>query len=180
MMEKNHAVINTSSCVGMNVSALNSRGYHNADLDNGVLVTLVKMHQDAQKNIEGFEWEVKPATETDLGLWIVKTPEVGTTLEQQLYRDPRYFYNAKGEPMSIMKLVPGCDYIEFEANAFSGKTLPDGNSNKFAKVTAGGKLVAAASAPAKGGHFEFVGKHYITIGAEDVPSVIMRYVEKLA
>lgn len=180
-MANNHAYASLMKAACINIDALNACGiYASGDLDNGVMVKLTKMAQGEDKIADGFEFEVEPAAESDLGLWIVKTPEFGgKNLEVQLYNDPRYFYNPKGEPMSIKKLVPGVDYVEFTKEAFTSGTAPDGQSNVYAKVTEGGKLSAASMAPEAGGYFEFVAKHQLAIGAETVPTTIMRYVEKV-
>ena len=170
-------------CACMNIDALNACGVYAAGpLDNGVAVKLVKMVQDGTKTAQGFEFEVKPASASDLGVWVVNTPEAGgKNIEVQLFNDPRYFYNEAGAPMSIKKLVAGVDYLEMDKNCFTDGTIPDGTASKdFATIGAGGKWTTAAEAPVSGGYLEFVAKHTVAVGSEIVPTVIMRYAEKQA
>lgn len=175
-----HGYVNTMRCACMDVDSFNCAGvYNTGDLDNGVFVTLGEMAQDAQKKATGFQFAVAPAdnnTTVDKKVWLVASPEVGTTIDMQVLSDPRYFYNEKGQPMSLKHLVPGVDCIEVTKECFTA-ALPDGTTNKFATVGAGGKLTAAASDPgANKICLEFVAKHSVTIGMEEVPTVILRMV----
>ena len=177
-MANTHAYVSTMKCACTDIDALNAVGIASVDMDNGVIVKLTNMAQDSDKKATGFEFKVEAAAEADLGVWVVNTPEVGHSIETQLLSDPRYFYNIKGEPMSIKKLVAGVDYLEYTKEAFVGGELPTGDgSHGFAKIGDNGKLAVAEAAPAKGGYFEFVALHSIAIGNEEVPTVIMRYQE---
>lgn len=174
----NHGYVSTMKCACMDIDALNACGVYSADdLDNGVAVKLTKMAQDSGKKATGFEFEVEPATASDTGIWIVNTPEVGSSLEMQMLSDPRKFYNVAGKPMSIKKMVAGVDYLEMTAEDFTNG-LPDGEAEgEFATIGEGGKWDKAGDAPSSGAYLEFVAKHSIVIGMETVPTVIMRYNE---
>ena len=145
-----HGYVSTMRASCENVDAFNRVGiYSTGDLDNGVFVTLTGINKGSSGNaVKGFEYNVAPASATSYGVWLVATPEVGTTLEQQMMSDPRYFYNAKGRPMSLKFLNPKTDIIEVDANCFVSKALP--TTEAYATIGEGGKLVAAGSAPAAG------------------------------
>ena len=125
------------------------------------------------KMVKGFEYTVAPATTTASGVWLVATPEVGTTLEQQMMSDPRYFYNAKGRPMSLKFLNPKTDIIEVDANCFASKALP--TSEGYVTIGANGKLVAG-SAPEGGGktYFSVVGFNTVAVGMEQMKTVLLQ------
>ncbi len=173
-----HTIINTTSCACENIDALNHAGVYSAgDLDNGTLVTLVKMNVGATDgDIKGYEYEVKPADAGADNVFVVASPEVGYTLESQTYEDPRYFYNKAGEAMSIKGLIGGVDCIQITAPAFVGGALPAANTvGQFVAPAAGGKYAAPVSdAPASGAYFRVEGFTPITVGWEEVPSVVLR------
>ena len=99
-MANTHAYVSTMRCACENVDAFNRVGiYSTGDLDNGVFVTLTGINKGVDNAVKGFEYNVAPASATSYGVWLVNTPEVGTTLEQQMMSDPRYFYNVQGRPM---------------------------------------------------------------------------------
>ena len=168
-----HGYVNTMHTMSWDVDACNMAGVANTDLDNGVMVTLSKVNQDTKSVIKGFEYQVAPAQEESTQVWVVASPEVGSTLEQQLLADPRQFYNAKGKAMSIKALVPGIDVIEVTKECFVGGTMPTTTNNKV-KIGANGKLVTAAAAPGAGAYFTFEGFHTVTIGMEEVQTAVLR------
>lgn len=169
-----HGYVNTMHTMSWDVDACNMAGiYATTDLDNGVMVTLSKVNQDAKNVITGFEYQVAPASENSTQVWVVASPEVGSTLDQQLLADPRHFYNAKGKAMSIKALVPGIDVIEFTKECFVSNTMPTTSNNKV-KIGANGKLVAASTAPDTGAYFTFEGFHTVTIGMEEVQTAVLR------
>ena len=158
-----------------NVDAFNRVGiYSTGDLDNGVFVTLTGINKGNDKVVKGFEYTVAPASATSYGVWLVATPEVGTTLEQQMMSDPRYFYNVQGRPMSLKFLNPKTDIIEVDANCFASKTLP--NTEGYVTIGANGKLVASASAPEGGGktYFSVVGFNTVAVGMEQMKTVLLQ------
>ena len=175
-----HGYINTTKMCAENVDAMNCAGVYSAgDLDNGVVVTLTSMNTNsATLAIQGYEYTVTPATSATVGdVWIVASPEVGTTIDQQILSDPRYFYNAAGTTMSLKYLVDGVDCIEVTAECFTAG-LPDNVTNKFVTIAANGKLTAAAAAPTGTvgvGYFTVEGLHTVTIGATEVPTAVLRY-----
>lgn len=179
-----HGYINTTKMCAENVDAMNCTGiYAGGDVDNGTLVVLAGINQNGSSpaigNIEGYEYNVTLATQNQAGdVWVVASPEVGSTIDQQILSDPRYFYNAAGLPMSLKYLVDGVDCIEVTAQCFSNATLPDGNTNKFVTIANNGQLTAAAAAPTgtpNVGYFTLEGLHTVTIGAAEVPTAVLRY-----
>jgi len=178
-MAKTHAIVNTTSCACWDVDALNHAGiYATADVDNGTLVTLVKINRDdTSANIKGYEYEVTPAAENATNVFIVDSPEVGYSLEQQIYVDPREFYNEAGKPMSIKNLMDGgVDCVEVDAVAFTDGTLPTAaQAGQYVGVAANGKFAApTAAAPAAGAYFRVEGLHSIACGPDIVPTVVLR------
>ena len=175
-MANTHSYVSTMRCACENVDAFNRVGiYSTGDLDNGVFVTLTGINKgSSDKVVKGFEYTVAPASATSYGVWLVATPEVGTTLEQQMMSDPRYFYNAKGRPMSLKFLNPKTDIIEVDANCFASKTLP--NTEGYVTIGANGKLVASASAPEGGGktYFSVVGFNTVAVGMEQMKTVLLQ------
>ena len=174
-MANTHSYVSTMRCACENVDAFNRVGiYSTGDLDNGVFVTLTGINKGTGNAVKGFEYNVAPASATSYGVWLVATPEVGTTLEQQMMSDPRYFYNAKGCPMSLKFLNPKTDIIEVDANCFASKTLP--NTEGYVTIGANGKLVASASAPEGGGktYFSVVGFNTVAVGMEQMKTVLLQ------
>lgn len=172
-----HGYVNTMHTMSWNVDACNMAGvYATGDLDNGVLVTLSKMNQNAKNEANGFEYEVVPATADSTGVWVVDSPEIGSTLEQQLLADPRHFYNPKGKAMSIKRLMPGVDCIEVTKECFTDATLPDATTKKYVIIGANGKLTATQTAQTSttGAYFTLEALHTVTIGMEEVPTAIIR------
>ena len=170
-----HGYVSTMRASCENVDAFNRVGiYSTGDLDNGVFVTLTGINKGSSGNaVKGFEYTVAPATTTSSGVWLVATPEVGTTLEQQMMSDPRYFYNAKGRPMSLKFLNPKTDIIEVDANCFASTTLP--TSEGYVTIGANGKLVAG-SAPEGAGktYFSVVGFNTVAVGMEQMKTVLLQ------
>ena len=174
-MANTHSYVSTMRCACENVDAFNRVGiYSTGDLDNGVFVTLTGINKGTGNAVKGFEYNVAPASATSYGVWLVATPEVGTTLEQQMMSDPRYFYNVQGRPMSLKFLNPKTDIIEVDANCFASKTLP--NTEGYVTIGANGKLVASASAPEGGGktYFSVVGFNTVAVGMEQMKTVLLQ------
>lgn len=169
-----HGYVSTMRASCENVDAFNRVGiYSTGDLDNGVFVTLTGINKGSDGAVKGFEYNVAPASATSYGVWLVNTPEVGTTLEQQMMSDPRYFYNAKGRPMSLKFLNPKTDIIEVDANCFASKALP--TTEGYATIGEGGKLVAASVAPAAGKtYFSVVGFNTVAVGMEQMKTVLLQ------
>ena len=169
-----HGYVSTMRASCENVDAFNRVGiYSTGDLDNGVFVTLTGINKGSDKVVKGFEYTVAPASATSYGVWLVNTPEVGTTLEQQMMSDPRYFYNAKGRPMSLKFLNPKTDIIEVNAGAFVSGNLP--TNEGYATIGTGGKLVAASQAPAAGKtYFSVVGFNTVAVGMEQMKTVLLQ------
>lgn len=173
-MANTHSYVSTMRCACENVDAFNRVGiYADGDLDNGVFVTLTGINKGTDKMVKGFEYTVAPASATSYGVWMVNTPEVGTTLEQQMMSDPRYFYNVKGRPMSLKFLNPKTDIIEVDANCFASGSLP--TTEGYATIGTGGKLVASASAADAGKtYFSVVGFNTVAVGMEQMKTVLLQ------
>ena len=174
-MANTHSYVSTMRCACENVDAFNRVGiYANGDLDNGVFVTLTGINKgSSDKVVKGFEYTVAPASATSSGVWLVATPEVGTTLEQQMMSDPRYFYNAKGRPMSLKFLNPKTDIIEVDANCFASGALP--TTEGYVTIGTNGKLVAAGAAPGAGKtYFSVVGFNTVAVGMEQMKTVLLQ------
>ena len=174
-MANTHAYVSTMRCACENVDAFNRVGiYSTGDLDNGVFVTLTGINKgSSDKVVKGFEYTVALASDASSGVWLVATPEVGTTLEQQMMSDPRYFYNVQGRPMSLKFLNPKTDIIEVDANCFASKALP--TTEGYATIGEGGKLVAASVAPAAGKtYFSVVGFNTVAVGMEQMKTVLLQ------
>ena len=170
-----HGYVSTMRCTCENVDAFNRVGiYSTGDLDNGVFVTLTGINKgSSDKVVKGFEYTVAPASDASSGVWLVATPEVGTTLEQQMMSDPRYFYNAKGRPMSLKFLNPKTDIIEVDANCFASKALP--TTEGYVTIGTNGKLVAASAAPGAGKtYFSVVGFNTVAVGMEQMKTVLLQ------
>lgn len=170
-----HGYVSTMRASCENVDAFNRVGiYSTGDLDNGVFVTLTGINKgSSDKVVKGFEYTVAPASDASSGVWLVNTPEVGTTLEQQMMSDPRYFYNAKGRPMSLKFLNPKTDIIEVDANCFASKALP--TTEGYVTIGTNGKLVAAAAAPGAGKtYFSVVGFNTVAVGMEQMKTVLLQ------
>ena len=175
-MANNHGYCSLIRATAWDVDSNKLVGIATTDMDNGTFVVLGNMNVDSQKNINGFEYNVTPATATSTSVWVVRTPEAGTDmLEVQLYDDPRYFYNKAGKPMSLAYMNPHVDHIEVDKNCFTANFDPDTVSGAtMAQLDANGKLKAVTSAPASGANFTIVGKHSIAVGQELVPTWVLR------
>ena len=173
-MANTHGYVSTMRCACENVDAFNRVGiYSTGDLDNGVFVTLTGINKGSGNAVKSFEYTVAPASATSYGVWLVATPEVGTTLEQQMMSDPRYFYNVQGRPMSLKFLNPKTDIIEVDAHCFVSGSLP--TTEGFVTIGEGGKLVAAGSAPAAGKtYFSVVGFNTVAVGMEQMKTVLLQ------
>ena len=167
-MANTHAIVNLTHAACWDVDSLNLVGIcAGADIDNGNFVTLGDITRDASSQvIGGYEFAVTSAS-TDSADYIVATPVVGTDIDMQIYNDPRYFYNKKGQPMSVKRLLAG-DCIEVTGAAFS--TAPTVGTSTHAKVTAG-KLVAQANDT--GAQFKILGVVKVDVGQEQVDAFVL-------
>ena len=175
-MANNHGYCSLIRATAWDVDSNKLVGIATTDMDNGTFVVLGNMNVDGQKNINGFEYNVTPATATSTSVWVARTPEAGTDmLEVQLYDDPRYFYNKAGKPMSLAYMNPHVDHIEVDKNCFTANFDPDTvSAATMAQLDTNGKLKAVSAAPASGAYFTIVGKHSIAVGQELVPTWVLR------
>ena len=175
-----HGYINTTKMCAENVDAMNCAGiYASGDVDNGTIVTLSSMNKATTTNlIQGYEYTVALAGANPTGpVWVVASPEVGTTIDQQILSDPRYFYNAAGQTMSLKYLVEDVDCIEVTAECFDNNTIPASTSTTVT-IVANGQLHDNGTSAASGagaGYFSVEGFHTVTIGMTEVPAVVLRF-----
>lgn len=172
-MAKNHSFINTTRCTCWDVDAYNACGIAQTDMDNGQLVSLgaIQLNADVPG---GYEFAVAAPAANATNLWVIDTPEVGIGADN-IYDDPRYFYNVAGRPMSLRYLNPIVDYIEVPASAFAAGKAPDTQATyKFVSVDNTGRYVIAQTAPAQGTYFALVGTYTIDIGLEAVKTYILQ------
>lgn len=168
-MANTHGVVNTTHCSAWTDDALNFSGVAVTDIDNGTFVALGDL-QKTDDMIDEYTFTVTPdANGTSTIKYIVDT-QIGKTgtLEQQLYNDPRYFYNIAGRAMSIKQLQVG-NCVEINAEAMvTGATPVDQPTYKTATIGANGKLQMVADA----GAFKYMGAVERAIGQEVVPHYV--------
>lgn len=166
-----HGVVITTHCACWDVDSLNYAGIAATDIDNGTFVALGDL-QKTNGAIDEYTFTVTPDTNgASIYKYIVDSPVVGSTLEMQLYNDPRYFYNVAGRPMSVKKLVGG-DCIEVIAENFTEGAAPtDQPTYTTASIGATGKLQMVQ----QDGAFKLLGTKTIAIGQELVPSYVFMY-----
>lgn len=159
-----HTIVNGMHCAYMNVDAYNFCGIATTDIDNGTILTLGDMK--LKTNDGGFEFAVSAATTGDTAEFIAITPEVGYSLEAQIYADPRYFTNKAGKPISVKRLVKG-DSIEITADGF---TAAPQDTDTYVKVAANGKLTASTT---NSDPFKILATHNMDVGSEIVKTWIL-------
>lgn len=161
-MANTHNVFIGMSCAFMNVDAYNLVGIADADIDNGLFLTLGAMSPAGDG---AYEFTVAAGANADL---IAGTAPQGYDIAAQVYDDPRYFTNVAGKPIGVKRLVKG-DVIQVTAGSFTA--APTLSTDKYAKVGAGGKLTGqAANTDAD---FQILGSEPIDIGGEAVTGYIL-------
>lgn len=169
----NHAVVNTTLCSCWDVDAMKIAGICDRDLDNGVFVTLTSMGLSDANEIMGYDYFVLPADDESVHCYMIRTPEVGASIEMQTMSDPRYFYNEAGRPLSLCWIAPHVDHIEIDANGFVDGEMPE--MNAFVGIGDGGKLVALDAEPEDNvTYFRCVGFHSMDVGQALIPTVVLR------
>lgn len=161
--------VNTMRCAATDVDAFTATGINaTTAIQNGYFVALGD-YQNTSGAITEFVYNVTLAAASTVGNWLVRTPEVGTTVAIQIQDDPRYFINEAGQPMQLIKPIVG-DIIEVTAETISEAavkgdfyTLVDGMLTK-------GTQTADATC------FECLGTYYITFGMNDVTTYVFRCV----
>lgn len=169
-MANTHGVVNTTHCSCWTDDALNFSGIADTDIDNGTFVALGDL-QKTDNVIDEYTFTVTPdANGTSTIKYIVDT-QIGkaSTLEQQLYNDPRHFYNIAGRTMSIKQLQTG-NCIEINAEAMvTGATPVEQPTYKTASIGAAGKLQMVSG---DAGAFKYMGSVNRGIGQEVVPHYV--------
>lgn len=159
-MANTHNVFIGMSCAFMNVDAYNLVGIADADIDNGLFLTLGAMSPAGDG---AYEFTVTAGANADL---IAGTAPQGYDIAAQVYDDPRYFTNVAGKPIGVKRLVKG-DVIQVTAGSFTAGPT----TNKYAKVGEGGKLTAQAAAT--NADYQILGSEPIDIGGEAVTGYIL-------
>lgn len=172
-MANSHGCVNTTLCSCWDVDAMKIAGIYTADVDNGVFVTLGDMNLDSSNVIQGYEYNVALANNASTHCYMIRTPEVGSSIEMQMMSDPRYFYNEAGRPLSLCWIAPHVDHIEVDANCFVGGSLPA--KGAYVGIGTGGKLVALEQAPSTDvTYFLCVGLHDMDAGQALIPTAVLR------
>lgn len=174
MANNTHGYVSTMRCTCVDVDAYNRVGiYSTGDIDNGTFVTLTAINKGTDGTVSEFNYTVAPATaETTGDVWLVNTPEVGSTIEMQEMSDPRYFYNAAGRPLSLKRLNPKTDIIEVDANCFVSGALP--TTETVVGIGAGGKLTASSQAITGKPSFSVVGFNNVAVGGGVMRTVLLQ------
>ena len=163
----NYGYVNTMRCMGMDVDALLATGVAASDIQNGYFVTLGD-YQNESGAVKEFVYTVTAAAASTAGNWLVRTPEVGITLDTQLYADPRKFYNKAGQPMQLVYMMPGVDIIEVTVEALDQAAAKGDYYTLVAgKLTKGSKTTSYTC-------FECLGTHTIEFGTEVVTTYLFR------
>lgn len=168
-----HGYISTTSCACWDCDSMNRAGiYTTGDVDNGVFVTLGKP-ANTSNAITGYHFPVTLAGASSVHCWVINTPEVGSTLEQQLLSDPRTFYNEAGRPLSLKYLLPHTDCIEVNAQAFASGALP--TTEGYVTITTNGKLAATGTAPQTDvTYFSVLGFKDVAVGSDMMKVVVLQ------
>lgn len=164
----NYGYVNTMRCMGMDVDALLATGINTTtDIQNGFFVT-VGDYQNTSGAVDEFVYDVTLAAASTMDNYVVRTPEVGIDIVTQMMADPRLFINKAGQPMQLVRMMPGVDIIEvtvetLDQAAAKGDfyTLVDG------KLTKGSKTDTATC-------FECLGTHTIEFGTEVATTYLMK------
>lgn len=161
--------VNTGRCMAMDVDALTATGINTSTaIQNGCFVTLGD-YQNTAGAINEFVYSVTLAAAATLGNWLVRTPEVGATVAMQMEDDPRYFINEAGQPMQLVRPMPGVDEIEVTA-----ETLDQAAAKGDYYTLVAGKLTKAQAATTSATCFVCLGTHIINFGGTDVTTYIFR------
>lgn len=174
MANNTHGYVSTMRCTCVDVDAYNRVGIYSAgDIDNGTFVTLTAINKGTDGTVSEFNYTVAPATADTTGdVWLVNTPEVGSTIEMQEMSDPRYFYNAAGRPLSLKRLNPKTDIIEVDANCFASGALP--TTETVVGIDANGKLAASSTAITGKPSFFVVGFNNVAVGGGVMRTVLLQ------
>lgn len=159
-MTNTHNVFIGMSCAFMNVDAYNLVGIAEADIDNGLFLTMGDM---SPAKDGAYEFTVSAGANADL---IAGTAPQGYDIAAQVYDDPRYFTNKAGKPIGVKRLVKG-DVIQVTIGSFTA----DPTTNKYAKVGEGGKLTAQSTNASA--DFQILGSEPIDIGGGAVTGYIL-------
>ena len=159
--------VNTARCAATNVDAWTATGINTTtNIQNGYFVTLGD-YQLSSGAITEFVYNVTLAAASTTGNWLVRTPEVGYTLAGQLEEDPRYFINAQGRPMQLIKPQIG-DEIEVTVETLDQAAAKGDYYTLVAGLLTKGSVTTSYTC------FLCLGTHTINIGGTDVTTYVFR------
>lgn len=174
-----YTIVNTAGIAATNIDRSNLVGiYADADLENGVFVTLDKMNLNAQGIVKGYEYTVELATADDKDIYMIATPEVGYG-EDAYFEDADRFINRKGRPLALKRMEIG-DFVEISKTGFVAGGYPtQAMVGYFAPIGADGKLDTPISSigSATGAFFKVEGLTKMTLGNTTVDGAILRRVQ---
>lgn len=162
-----YGYVNSMRCAATNIDSFTATGINTTtDIQNGYFVTLGD-YQLANGAVTEFVYNVTLAAASTLGNWLVRTPEVGTDILTQMLADPRYFINAQGQPMQLLKIVKD-DIIEVTV-----ETIDQAAAKGDYYTLVAGKLTKG-SATTDATCFVCLGTHSINFGGVDVTTYLFR------
>lgn len=165
-----NAYVNTARCMAMDVDALTATGINTTTaIQNGYFVTLGD-YQNSTGKINEFVYSVTLAAAETMGNWLVRTPEVGTTIDLQMTNDPRLFINAVGQPMQLVRPMAGIDEIEVTVEALDQAAAKGDYYTLVAGKLTKGSVATDATC------FLCLGTHSINIGGTEVTTYVFRCV----
>ena len=162
-----YGYVNTMRCAATDIDAFTATGINTSiDIQNGYFVTLGDYQLSSGAVIE-FVYNVTLAAASTLDNWLVRTPEVGTDILTQMLADPRYFINAQGQPMQLIKIIKG-DIIEVTL-----ETLDQAAAKGDYYTLVAGKLTKGSTTDSAT-CFLCLGTHTINFGGNDVTTYLFR------
>ena len=162
-----YGYVNTMRCAATVIDAFTATGINTStDIQNGYFVTLGD-YQLSSGAVTEFVYNVTLAAASTLDNWLVRTPEVGTDILTQMLADPRYFINAQGQPMQLIKIIKG-DIIEVTVETLDQAAAKGDYYTLVAgKLTKGSTTTSATC-------FLCLGTHTINFGGNDVTTYLFR------
>ena len=162
-----YGYVNTMRCAATDIDAFTATGINTStDIQNGYFVTLGDYQLSSGAVVE-FVYNVTLAAAATLDNWLVRTPEVGTDILTQMLADPRYFINAQGQPMQLIKIIKG-DIIEVTV-----ETLDQAAAKGDYYTLVAGKLTKGSTTDSAT-CFLCLGTHTINFGGNDVTTYLFR------
>lgn len=160
MAIQTHTIMIPSKVMAKNVDSLTRSAKSDIDLDNGSLVQLNTGVSTTYGEGELYLATI-PATGALNGLWMVGESEVDVTDGKYKGIDvnPRYFFNATGDPFSVFKLKL-YDIVRLTDEAFTNER----GTNTFASASNGTTKLTWVGTPTEGAtSFRLVAPTYVSV-----------------